>query len=133
MTIGIIGAGKIGQAVAKHVLRAGDSVVISNSRGPASLTSVVNALGAGARAGSIPQAAEQEMVVLAVPWESLQDALSGLPPWNGRIVVDATNAVVGPGFRVPDLGGRTSSAIVADLVPGARVVKGFSSCENTWL
>jgi predicted dinucleotide-binding enzyme len=67
------------------------------------------------------------MVVLAVPWDSLQDAISGLPSWNGRVVVDATNALVGPEFRVPDLGGRTSSEIVADLVPGARVVKGFNT------
>jgi predicted dinucleotide-binding enzyme len=127
MTVGIIGAGKIGLAVAKQVLRAGESVVLSNSRGPDSLASTINALGSGASAGSIAQAAEQAMVILAVPWGSLQDAISGLPPWNGRIVVDATNAVIGPGFRVPDLGGRTSSEIVADLVPGARVVKGFNT------
>jgi predicted dinucleotide-binding enzyme len=42
-------------------------------------------------------------------------------------VVDATNAVIVPGSTVPDLGGRTSSEIVADLVPGARVVKGFNT------
>jgi predicted dinucleotide-binding enzyme len=73
------------------------------------------------------QAADQGMVVIAVPWSGLQDAISGLPAWNGRIVVDATNAVILPEFRVPDLGGRTSSEIVADLVPGARVVKGFNT------
>jgi predicted dinucleotide-binding enzyme len=113
MTVGIIGAGKIGQAVAKQTLRAGYSVVISNSRGPASLESVINALGPRARAGSVMQAADQGMVVIAVPWSGLQEAISSLPAWNGRIVVDATNAVILPEFRVPDLGGRTSSEIVA--------------------
>jgi hypothetical protein len=55
--------------------------------------------------------------------------LSGLPPWNGRVVVDATNAVyVADGkLKVPDLGGRPSMKIVADLVQGARVVKGFNT------
>jgi predicted dinucleotide-binding enzyme len=88
---------------------------------------IIEELGPGARAGNMKEAADQEMVVIAVPWTTLKDALSGLPPWNGRIVVDATNAVIVPGFTVPDLGGRTSSEIVADLVPGARVVKGFNT------
>lgn len=50
-------------------------------------------------------------------------ALSDLPAWNGRILIDTTNPVVQPGFRLADLNGRTSSEIVASLAPGARVVK----------
>jgi hypothetical protein len=61
--------------------------------------------------------------VVAVPWQHLQKALADLPPWEGRIVVDTTNPVVMPGFQVADVGGRTSSEVVADLVPGARLVK----------
>jgi predicted dinucleotide-binding enzyme len=44
--VGIIGAGRIGQAMARTALRAGRSVEIATSRGPESLTSMVSALGA---------------------------------------------------------------------------------------
>ncbi len=115
-TLGIIGAGHIGQALARTALRAGREVVISNSRGPESLASVVPALGAGVSAGTVREAAGAELVAIAVPWGSVPAAVSGLE-WNGRPVIDATNA-----FNA-DLAGRTSSEIVADLVPGARLVK----------
>jgi predicted dinucleotide-binding enzyme len=127
MTIGIIGSGRIGKAVATLAVRAGRSVVISNSRGPASLQPLTAELGFNARAGSVQEAAAQEMVVVAVPWANLKEALSGLPAWEGRIAIDATNAALMPDFRVPDLGGRTSSQVFADLAPGARVVKGFNT------
>jgi hypothetical protein len=55
-------------------------------------------------------------VAIAVPWTDVPTAVDGLR-WDGQTVIDATNA------WNADLGGRTSSEIVADLVPGARVVK----------
>lgn len=121
--IGIIGAGAIGQAFAQQFLKAGYPVILSNSRGPESLTQLVKELGRGARAGTVQEAAAAEVVLLAVPWKHLPTALAGLPPWDGRIVVDTTNPIVTPGFTIADLGGRTSSEVVSDLVPGARLVK----------
>jgi predicted dinucleotide-binding enzyme len=115
-TVGIIGAGHIGQALARTALRAGREVVISNSRGPESLAPVVAALGAGVSAGAVVQAAAAGIVAIAVPWANVPAAVTGLQ-WDGQTVIDATNA-----FNA-DLGGRTSSEIVADLVPGARLVK----------
>jgi len=115
--VGIIGAGRIGQAMTRTALRAGRSVVIANSRGPESLTSVVSALGDGVSAGTVQQAAAAGIVVIAVPWPRVQQALEGLE-WSGQIVIDATND-----FEPSDLNGRTSSEVVADLVRGARVVK----------
>src|SRR6185295_4947210 len=123
MKIGIIGAGDIGQAFAGQAVKAGYDVIVSNSRGPESLTGVVHQLGPRAKAGTRLEAAQADVVVLAVPWSQLGAALSGLPAWGGRILIDATNPVVQPGFRLADLKGRTSSEIVASLVPGARVVK----------
>ena len=67
-SVGIIGAGRLGQAMAQTALRAGRSVIIANSRGPASLTSVVSTLGAGASAGTVAQASGAGIVVIAVPW-----------------------------------------------------------------
>jgi predicted dinucleotide-binding enzyme len=116
-SVGIIGAGRLGQAMARTALRAGARVVIANSRGRESLTSVVSALGDGLSAGSVEEAVTADIVVIAVPWDRVPEAVHGLE-WNGRIVVDATND-----WAADDLNGRTSSELVADLVGGARVVK----------
>jgi 8-hydroxy-5-deazaflavin:NADPH oxidoreductase len=115
--VGILGAGRLGQAMARTTLRAGRPVVIANSRGPESLTPVVAALGDGVLAGTVADAAAARIVVVAVPWASVPEALEGLQ-WNGQIVIDATND-----FDPSDLDGRTSSEVVADLVGGAPVVK----------
>ena len=115
--VGIIGAGRLGQAMARTALRAGRPVVIANSRGPESLASVVSALGDGASAGTVADAAASGIVVVAVPWASVPKALEGLR-WNGQTVIDATND-----FDPSDLDGRTSSEVVADLVGDAPVVK----------
>jgi 8-hydroxy-5-deazaflavin:NADPH oxidoreductase len=123
MNIGIIGAGGIGQAFAAHVARAGYEVIVSNSRDPESLAGLVRQLGPRAKAGTRQEAARADVVVVAVQWEHLRAALSDLPAWNGRILIDATNPVLEPGFRLAELNGSTSSEIVASMAPGARVVK----------
>ena len=115
--IGIIGAGRLGQAMARVPQRAGRSVVIANSRGPESLTSVVSALGEGVSAGSPPVAATAAIVVIAVPWDRVPGAINGLS-WDSQVVIDATND-----WAADDLDGTTSREIVAGLVAGARVVK----------
>src|SRR5580704_12431349 len=120
--IGIIGAGHAGQAFARVAQRAGREVVIANSRGPQSLAAVVEALGTGVSAGTAGEAAASAMVVIAVPWASVPEAVAGLA-WDGKIVVDQTNAFSLPDMKPADLGGRSSSEIVAGLVEGARVVK----------
>jgi 8-hydroxy-5-deazaflavin:NADPH oxidoreductase len=115
--VGIIGAGPLGQAMARTALRAGRPVVIANSRGPGSLTSVVSTLGKDVSAGTADQAAAARIVIIAVPWDRVPDALQGLQ-WNDQIVIDAAND-----WSAGDLNGRTSSELVTGLVPGAPVVK----------
>ena len=108
--------------MARTARRADRPVVIANSRGPESLKPVVDALGAGITAGTTQDAARCAIVALAVPWAGVPDALAGLS-WSGEIVIDATNAVLIPSLEPLPLGGLTSSEIVAQLVPGADVVK----------
>jgi predicted dinucleotide-binding enzyme len=126
--VGIIGAGNIGQAFARLTTRAGGNVIISHSSGPEALEPLVGGLGDGVSAGTVAAAAAAPIVVIAVPWPNVSEAVAGLT-WDDQIVIDATNAVTVtfegdvPTFAPAELGGKTSSELVAGLVPGARVVK----------
>jgi 8-hydroxy-5-deazaflavin:NADPH oxidoreductase len=93
MKIGFIGAGTVAKTIARHVLPFGHRVVLSNLRGPESLAALVAELGSGAAAGTAKEAAEQDLVVLAANWASVQAALFSVGDWTGRILVDATNRV----------------------------------------
>ena len=115
--VGIIGAGRVGQAMAGIARRAGRQVVIANREGPQSLAALVQELGDGVSAGTVKEAAAAGVVVLAVMWPDVPQAVQGLD-WEGRILIDPTND-----FDASDLNGRTSSEIVAELVAPARVVK----------
>ncbi|MFL5096038.1 MAG: NADPH-dependent F420 reductase [Xanthobacteraceae bacterium] len=126
MTIGIVGSGAIGAAFARTLARAGIAATISNSRGPDSLRDLVSELGPLIKAGTREEAARADIVFIAVNWSKLPTALAGLPDWSNRIVIDANNPIEAPLFKPVDLNGRVSSEVVADLVPGARVVKAFN-------
>lgn len=123
MSVGIIGAGNIGQALAKQARSAGHEVTLANSRGPESLDAVVGALGAGVAAGTLAEAAACDFVALAVPWPAVQDVAKSVE-LNGKVLIDATNPLVmEPEVKLFDLGGKCSGEAVADMFPGARVVK----------
>ncbi|MGZ9739225.1 NADPH-dependent F420 reductase [Pseudomonas sp. GNP012] len=128
-TIGVIGAGAIGSAFARAAASKGISVILSNSRGPASLVERVRELGPLVKAGTREEAAAQPIVLVAVNWSKLPAALAGLPDFAGRIVIDANNPIEAPLFKGVDLHGRTSSAVFSELVPGARVVKAFNHLQ----
>jgi predicted dinucleotide-binding enzyme len=65
-------------------------------------------------------------VLVAVNWSKLAAALSGLPDFGGRIVIDANNPIIAPPFQLAELHGRLSTEVFAGYVPGARVVKAFN-------
>jgi hypothetical protein len=123
MTIAIIGSGRIGGALASQFARKRIEVGIANKRGPASLADLVRELGASVVAVSVEEAVRADVVFLAVPFTAVGEAVRDAPDWGGRIVIDATN-VRGASA---ELGGRLSTEVVSDLVPGARVVKAFNT------
>ncbi|TCK83383.1 hypothetical protein C8N28_1984 [Albibacterium bauzanense] len=125
-TIGIIGAGNIGKTVAAHLLKKGYSVKISNSKHPDSLKETILQLGNGATAVTATEAAQEDIVLLALPWIQVK-ALTPIANWNNKIVIDATNHFITPDFQVADLGNRSSSEVVQDYLPGARIVKAFNT------
>src|SRR6202008_1609668 len=93
------------------------------------LLATVAELGQGASAAPGAEAASLDYVLLAVPWTNVENALSGLPAWNGRVLIDATNpfAQYSPKLVLADLKGTGASEIVAGFAKGARVVKAFNS------
>ena len=129
MKIAIIGAGAIGSAIARQLARAGIDASIANRRGPASLANLERETAGRIRAVPVAEAARADIVFLAVNWSTLPEALDGLGPWDGRVLVDANNPIQAPDFIPFELGGRTSSEVVAALAPGARVVKAFNHLQ----
>ena len=127
MTYAIIGSGAIGSALASQFARNRIDVLLTNSRGPDSLGDLVRKLGKNVTPVSMREASAAEIVILAVPFKAVPSAVRDYPGWNGRIVVDATNAVSLPAFTPMNLGPRASSEIVTEAVPGARVVKAFNT------
>jgi 8-hydroxy-5-deazaflavin:NADPH oxidoreductase len=123
----IIGAGAIGTALAQQFSRKSIRVKIANTRGGESLSDLTAALGNNVEATSTQDALKADVVILAVPFDRVPDAVRQTQAWDKRIVVDATNAIKFPEFLPRDLGGRLSTEIIAEAVPGARVVKGFNT------
>lgn len=126
-TYAILGSGAIGSAIAGQFARKHLPVALANTRGPESLVDLVKELGPSVSAVSAEAALAADVVILAIPFTAIPAAVAAAGPWNGRIVVDASNAIDFPAFTATDLGGRPSTEVVAGLVPGARVVKAFNS------
>lgn len=127
MTFGIIGAGGIGKAFARQLVRIGVGAMVSNSRGPESLAPLRKELGPKIRPVTTREAAAADIVMLSVVWNKIGSTVAGLPDWGGRIVIDAMNPVIMPEFKFAELGGRASSEIVAEQLSGARVVKSLNT------
>jgi 8-hydroxy-5-deazaflavin:NADPH oxidoreductase len=141
MNIGFIGAGNVAGTFGRHLLNAGHTVVVSNSRGPETLVEFVAGLGPGATAGTKQQAAECDVAILATNWVKVPDALKGID-WRGRILIDATNAhmdakpdisLEGVTRSRAELKGRRSSEIVTEMAVGARLVKSISNIPMAWI
>ena len=126
MTYAILGSGAIGTALGRRFSAAGIGVSLANSKGPESLAGLAGELGSAVKAVTAAEALRADVVILAIPFDAVPDAVKGVK-WDGRIVVDATNAIDLPAFTPRDLKGRPSTQVVADAVPGARVVKAFNT------
>lgn len=128
MKIGFIGSGNIGQVVAASAIQAGNSVIMSNSRGPETLTELVKKLGPQAEAATAEQAArEGDIVVVTVPLYSL----SQLPDFDldGKTIIDTMNYYPQRDGQIAalDNGSTTTSELTAEHFPNAHVVKAFNS------
>jgi 8-hydroxy-5-deazaflavin:NADPH oxidoreductase len=129
MKIGIIGSGNIGATAAKLFANAGHEIAISNSRGPESLTLVVNSIGATIKAKTVEDAIKfGEVILLAIPWIKRQELLPSSELFDGKIVIDAMNPY-SENFEIIDLGNSTSSSeeVSKQIPSSSRLVKAFNT------
>jgi predicted dinucleotide-binding enzyme len=123
MNYAIIGFGAIGQALAKAFARNGIDVSVATTRDPESFASAAAAIGPAIIPKTLAEAVKADIVFLAVRFEAHPDVAKVLPSWQGKTIVDVTNAY---GVPPEDLGGQPSSRFVAQAFAGARLVKGFN-------
>ncbi|PFG43051.1 hypothetical protein ATJ88_1733 [Isoptericola jiangsuensis] len=126
--IGIIGSGPIGSAIARLAVAADHEVLIANSRGPESLTDLIDELGPLAQAGDASAAAEfGDIPVLAVPLS----AYRALPveALGGRTILSTGNYYPHRDGRIEALDTleSTTAEYEQTLLPDSVVVKAFNN------
>jgi len=126
-TIGLIGAGHIGSQLARLAVAHGYDVVISNSRGPETLSALVGELGPKARAASATDAAKAgDIVVVTVPLKSYRQV--PVAPLAGKVVIDTNNYYPQRDGHIPELDDEstTTSELLQAHLPTSKVVKAFN-------
>ena len=119
----IIGFGNIGQALAKAFARKGIEVSVATTRDPESFASAAAAIGPEIIPTTLAEAVKADVIFLAVRFESHPDVAKALPTWQGKTIVDVTNAYGVPSER---MGGLPSAKFVAQAFTGGKLVKGFN-------
>ena len=127
-TIGLIGAGHIGSTVAKLAVDAGYDVVLSNSRGPETLSDLVSQLGGRARAATAEEAAGAgDIVVVTIPLKSYREV--PVEPLRGKVVIDTNNYYPQRDGHIAELDDEstTTSELLQAHLPDSHVVKAFNN------
>ena len=126
-TVGIIGAGHIGSTLARGLVDRGYTVVISNSRGPESLTALVDDLGPNASAATVTDAAASgDVVIVTVPLKAYRAV--PVAPLAGKIVLDTNNYYWERDGRIAELDDKqtTTTGLLQEHLPESKVVKAFN-------
>jgi len=129
-TIGLIGSGHIGSALARLAVAAGYQVVVSNSRGPETLVDLVAELGDHARPGTAAEAAEDgDIVVVTVPFKAYREV--PVAPLAGKVVMDTNNYYPQRDGQLDELDDEstTVSELLQAHLPTSKVVKVFNNIQ----
>ena len=119
----IIGFGNIGQALARAFARNGIEVSVATTRDPEDFASAATEIGPGIIPATLAEAVKADVIFLAVRFESHPDVAKALASWQGKTIVDVTNAY---GVPPEKLGGMPSARFVAQAFTGGKLVKGFN-------
>lgn len=133
-TIGLIGAGHIGGQVARLAVASGYDVIVSNSRGPDSLSALVAELGPKARAATpLDAAGSGDLVVVTIPLKNYQTV--PVEPLAGKIVIDTNNYYPQRDGHIAALDDEstTSSELLQAHLPTSKVVKAFNHIQAAQL
>ncbi len=124
--IGILGAGRVGTALARRALAAGYEVRIASARAPSEIALVMDFVAPGAVPATTEQViADSDIIMLALPLSKYRS----LRPedFAGKIVVDAMNYWSQTDGVLPEFeGAPVSSEVVADHLAGARLLRAFN-------
>jgi predicted dinucleotide-binding enzyme len=123
MSYAIIGFGNIGRALARAFARSGIEVSVATTHDPESFAADAAAIGPEIIATTPAEAVKADVVFLAVRFESHGDVAKTLASWEGKTIIDVTNAY---GVSPEELGDQPSSKVVEQAFTGARLVKGFN-------
>jgi predicted dinucleotide-binding enzyme len=129
-TLGIIGAGEVGSAVARAAIAHGYKVVIANSRGPETLKALIDELGPAARAATAAEAATAgDFVVVAVPLKLVNNM--PVEALAGKIVLDTNNYMIWRDGNYPaiDSGEKTVYELRQEQLPASKVVQAFTHIQ----
>jgi predicted dinucleotide-binding enzyme len=129
-TLGIIGAGEVGSAVARAAIAHGYKVVIANSRGPETLKALIYELGPAARAATAAEAATAgDFVVVAVPLKLVNNM--PVEALAGKIVLDTNNYMIWRDGNYPaiDSGEKTVYELRQEQLPASKVVQAFTHIQ----
>ena len=122
MKIGMIGAGNVGRALTTASMRAGHTVNITSAMS-GEAEEVASDLGATAVRSNSDAARDADIVILAVPFDSVRDIVSELgSQLDGKVVIDVSNR-----FAAEQLGAPSNAELIQEMAPGARVVKAFNT------
>ena len=125
MRVGIVGAGRIGGGVARQLAAAGHETVLSFARDRARLDQLAAGIGDRASVATPAEAVgSAEVVVFAVPWSTIPEALAAMGPLAGKIVIDTTNQF---GAGPLPAAGQTAARFNAARMAGARYTKSFNT------
>ena len=92
MSYAIVGFGAVGQALAHAFARKNIDVTVASRRPPEALAPQARAIGPRVVAKSLRDALEADTIILAVPFGEHREVAKALPSWEGKTVIDATNA-----------------------------------------
>jgi 8-hydroxy-5-deazaflavin:NADPH oxidoreductase len=123
MSYAIVGFGAVGQALASMFARKRIEVAAASRRAPEALAPPAKAIGPTIVPKTLEDALEADVILLAVPFWQHREVAKARASWEGKTVIDVTNAY---GVPIEDLGGLPSSAVIAKALPGARLVKAFN-------
>ena len=127
MNYAIIGAGLVGETLARFFAAKNIPVRIANSRGPDTLSALIAELGTGVEAVTVKEAVGADVILVAVGADAFKHVGAMLQDWSGRIVIDVTNGfMLPPEVQQAEYQGQLTSVVNAGRVPGAKLVKAFN-------